>query len=321
MSSKKVAFLDTVHPALAQGLEEAGWECFDFTKLSFDTIQTSLNDIAGIVVRSRFPMDETLLKHANQLEFIARSGAGMENIDTLYCAGRGITLFNAPEGNRNAVAEHALGMLLSLLNHLNKGDREIRQGIWDREGNRGHELDGRTVGIIGYGNNGAAFAKKLRGFDVRIMAYDKYKSGFGDEFVEEVSLTEIQECANVVSLHIPETPETVGLIGDRFIDQMDHPFYLLNMARGTIVSIKALIDGIDRSKILGACLDVLEFEKKSFENIFEEKILQENSFKKLMNNPKVLLSPHVAGWTVESYEKLSTVLLEKILNHYSLSKH
>jgi D-3-phosphoglycerate dehydrogenase len=267
---KKIAFIDIVHPVLIEGLESMNWICDDLTKVSREEIILKLADYSGIVIRSRFPMDEAFLLHATNLEFIARSGAGMENIDISYCQGRNISLFNAPEGNRNAVAEHALGMILSLFNHLAKGDSEIREGIWDREGNRGIELDGKIVGIIGYGNNGSAFAKKLRGFDVRVLAYDKYKTGFGDEFVEEVTLSEIQEEANVVSLHVPQTPVTKGMINKRFISQMGNPFYLINLARGTIVNTADLMDGIDSEKVLGACLDVLEYEKSSFERMFEE---------------------------------------------------
>lgn len=314
---KKIAFIDKVHPVLQKGLESMGWICDDLTKTSRLDIIDSLVDYHGIVIRSRFPMNETFLSEARQLEFIARSGAGMENIDISYCKQRNITLFNSPEGNRNAVAEHALGMILSLFNHLSKGNHEVREGIWDREGNRGVELDGKVVGIIGYGNNGSAFANKLRGFDVRVIAHDKYKTGFGSEFVEEVTLSEIQEEANVVSLHVPQTPLTKGMINKRFISQMDNPFYLINLARGTIVNTEDLMDGIDTEKVLGACLDVLEYEKSSFEKMFEENEQMPSAFKHILNSRKVILSPHVGGWTLESYEKLSQVLLDKIKQEYS----
>lgn len=317
---KRVAFIDTVHPVLQEGLEKLGWECDDLTQMELGEILDLIKNYQGIVIRSRFPMNESFLKHAEQLEFIARSGAGMENIELAYCKWRNITLFNAPEGNRNAVAEHALGMLLSLFNNLNKGDREIRDGIWDREGNRGVELDGKTVGIIGYGNNGSAFAKKLRGFDVRVMAYDKYKTGFGDEFVEEVTLSAIQENADVVSLHVPETPLTMGMINNRFIDQMDRPFYLINLSRGTVVKTSDLMDGLETGEVLGACLDVLEYEKASFENMFSDLEQMPLPFKYILNAPNVILSPHVGGWTRESYYKLSKVLLDKITARYMLNK-
>ena len=313
---KKIAFIDSVHPVLQEGLEKKGWICDDFTNRSKEDIIQSISDYNGIIIRSRFPMNEKFLKTAEKLEFIARSGAGMENIDETYCTWRGIKLFNAPEGNRNAVAEHALGMLLSLFNNLNKGDREVRDGIWDREGNRGVELDSKVVGIIGYGNNGAAFARKLRGFDVEVLAYDKYKSDFGDDFVKEATLTEIQERANVLSLHVPETPLTMGMINSRFISQMDHPFYLVNLSRGTIVKTSDLMDGLELKKVLGACLDVLEYEKSSFENLFADMESMPLPLKYILNSPKVILSPHVGGWTVASYYKLSKVLLDKINENF-----
>lgn len=309
--SEKVVFIDTVHPVLWERLSAAGYDCFDATSLEKDECVAQVTDATGLVIRSRFPMDRDFLDHAHALKFIARSGAGMENIDIPYCENRGIVLHNAPEGNRNAVAEHALGMLLSLFNHLKKGDLEIRKGIWDREGNRGVELDGKTVGIIGYGNNGAAFAKKLRGFDVEVLAYDKYKSGFGDAFVKESSLEEIQEKADVLSLHIPQNNETKFWLDTPFFDAFEKSFYLINLSRGKIVKTSGLRKALNEGKVLGACLDVLEYEKASFENIFSGDM--PDDFKFLLNSDKVLLSPHVGGWTHESYFKLSGVLADKIL--------
>ncbi|WP_066759541.1 NAD(P)-dependent oxidoreductase [Crocinitomix algicola] len=314
---KKVAFIDTVHPILQEKLEAKGWQCDDLTSQSVLELKENLIDYHGIVVRSRYRMDADLLDKAHKLEFIARSGAGMENIDVPFCNSRNITLFNAPEGNRNAVGEHALGMLLSLFNKLNKGDSEIRRGIWDREGNRGVELDGRTVGIIGYGNNGAAFARKLRGFDVRVLAYDKYKSGFGNGHVEEVTLAELQKRATVISLHIPQNAETIGLIDAAFIQEVENPFYLINLARGKIVDTEALMQGLIKGEILGACLDVLEYEKSSFENMFDQNKEMPEAMKFLVNSNKTILSPHVGGWTVESYYKLSAILYDKIAAHYN----
>ncbi|MDX1444713.1 2-hydroxyacid dehydrogenase [Lishizhenia sp.] len=309
--AKKVVFIDTVHPVLWDRLSAAGYNCIDATELKKEECVTQVTDATGLVIRSRFPMDEAFLKHATELSFIARSGAGMENIDISYCEKRGIHLHNAPEGNRNAVAEHALGMLLSLFNHLKKGDLEIRKGIWDREGNRGIELDGKTVGIIGYGNNGAAFAKKLRGFDVEVLAYDKYKTGFGDAFVKESSMEEIQAKADVLSLHIPQNEETKFWVDTAFINAFAKAFYLINLSRGKIVRTSALRKALNEGQILGACLDVLEFEKASFENIFSSDM--PDDFKFLLESDKVLLSPHVGGWTHESYFKLSDVLADKIL--------
>jgi D-3-phosphoglycerate dehydrogenase / 2-oxoglutarate reductase len=273
-----------------------------------------VQDAIGIVIRSRFPMDEDFLKHTQNLKFIARSGAGMENIDEAYCKNRGIQLFNAPEGNRNAVAEHALGMLLSLFNNLNKADREVRSGIWDREGNRGIELDGRTVAIIGYGNNGQAFARKLSGFDVRVLVYDKYKTGFSLGQVEETDLDTIYREADVVSFHIPQNEETLFWADANFFNRFAKPIYLINLSRGKIVRIADLLAAMDAGKVAGACLDVLEFEKSSFENLFDGDMPE--AFQKLLASDKVILSPHVGGWTHESYFKLSDVLADKVLAAY-----
>lgn len=311
----KIAFLDTVHEVLAQGLSELGCECVDFTSSSIAAIHSTIQDFDGIVVRSRFPMNAEFLIKCSNLKFIARSGAGMENIDLDYCNQHNITLFNAPEGNRNAVAEHALGMLLALFNNLRSADAEIRDHKWDREGNRGLELDGQTVGIIGYGNNGSAFANKLRGFEVDVIAYDKYKSNFGNDFVREVTLEELMSRSTVISFHIPQNEETMWFADEDFFKKVYHSFYLINLSRGKIVKIEHLLNSIDSGKVLGACLDVLEFEKSSFESMFDSVNLDEN-FQKLLASDKVLLSPHVGGWTKESYYKLSLVLLEKIKNHF-----
>ncbi len=307
----QVVFLDTVHPVLWDRLAANQFSCVDGSSWTIEEAKNKIADATGIVIRSRFRMDEPFLSIAQSLKFIARSGAGMENIDEDYCQSRDIALFNAPEGNRNAVGEHALGMLLALFNRLNIADLEVRAGKWDREGNRGIELDGKTVGIIGLGNNGSAFAKKLRGFDVRVIAYDKYKENYGTEFVEAVSLNDIQREADVISLHIPQTEETLNLVDEQFIESCHKPIHLINLARGRIVQTQSLVNGLKSGKILGACLDVLEYEKSSFENFFEQEIPE--AFAYLLNSEKVLLSPHVGGWTHESYFKLSNVLADKIL--------
>jgi D-3-phosphoglycerate dehydrogenase len=239
----------------------------------------------------------------------------LENIDTSFCKEKNIQCFNSPEGNRNAVAEHALGMLLSLFNNIVKSNKEIRLGIWDREGNRGEELDGKTIGIIGYGNNGAAFAKKLRGFDVKVMAYDKYKTGYGDHFVQECTLQAIQEQADVISFHIPQNKETVHFFNDEFLLNCQKSIFLLNLSRGKIVDTITLVKGLKSNKIKGACLDVLEYEKSSFESFFDQE--HSEDFRYLLESENVLLSPHVAGWTIESYFKLSNVLADKIIAHFS----
>lgn len=313
----QVFFIDTVHPVLEEQLVDYGFNCIDVTKDNVNELKEKLETADGIVIRSRFPMNETLLQHAPKLKFIARSGAGMENIDTAYCEKRNITLFNAPEGNRNAVGEHALGMLLSLMNKFQKGDTEVRKGIWDREGNRGEELDGKTVGIIGYGNNGTAFAKKLRGFDVKVLVYDKYIDKITDPFVNQVPLEILYDQSDVISFHIPQNEETIYWANETFFETIKKPIYLLNLSRGKIVSTHALLKAIVNGKVKGAGLDVLEFEKASFENFDNEKI---EDFNALISNSKVLLTPHVGGWTTESYLKLSTVLADKIITWHKKLK-
>ncbi len=310
----KVLFLDEVHEVLAQRLTIAGFDCHFAYSEDRETCKSLAVDADGIVIRSRFRMDASFLESTKKLKFIARSGAGMENIDEAYCEERNIYLFNAPEGNRNAVGEHALGMLLALFNKLAQGDRQIRDGKWDREGNRGVELDGKTVGIIGYGNNGAAFAKKLRGFDVKVFAFDKYKKAFDSDWVRESSMNDLFLNSDIISLHIPQTDETISLIDENFINSMEKPFYLVNLSRGKIVKTEALVNGLKSGKILGACLDVLEYEKSCFESFFEQELPE--AFKYLLNSERVILSPHVGGWTIESYFKLSDVLADKILSWY-----
>jgi D-3-phosphoglycerate dehydrogenase len=307
----KVVFLDSVHPILWERLEKAGYQCIDLSTADKSDCISGIKDCTGIVIRSRFTMNEEFLQFSPNLKFIARSGAGMENIDTAYCEQRGIQLHNAPEGNRNAVGEHALGMLLSLLNKLHSADKEVRSGKWDREGNRGWELDGKTVGIIGYGNNGSAFAKKLRGFDIKLMAFDKYKTGFGDHFVMESTLDAILMQADIISFHIPQNEETMWMVNESFINKVQNPVWLLNLSRGKIVQTSSLVKALKNGKILGAGLDVLEYEKSSFESFFEQEL--PSDFKYLLEADNVILTPHVGGWTHESYFKLSNVLADKIL--------
>lgn len=311
----KVLFIDTVHDILQERLEQLGVECIDGTQFSFEECKDILaKNIDGIVIRSRFRMDANLLDSASALKFIARSGAGMENIDEEYCSQRNIQLFNAPEGNRTAVGEHALAMLLSLFNNLKKGDAEVRAGIWDREGNRGIELTGKTVGIIGFGNNGSAFAKVLKGFDCTILAYDKYKSGFGNENVQEVDIETLYKRAEIISFHIPQNEETMYWANEDFFNAVQTPFYLINLSRGKIVKTSALVDALKSEKVKGAVLDVLEYESASFENVFTTDLPPD--FHYLIKSEKVLLSPHVGGWTKESYYKLSEVLADKIEQVY-----
>lgn len=311
MDQRLVIFIDSVHPILEERLTRSGFLCLLHHHTSFDELKQILPQASGLVIRSRFTIDEAFLAFCPSLEFIARAGSGLENIDAQLCKARNIKLYNSPEGNRNAVAEHALGMLLGLLNKLYKADREVRAGIWDREANRGEELDGKTIGLIGYGNNGSAFAKKLRGFDVKVMAYDKYKTGFGDHFVQECTIEAIQDQADVLSFHIPQNRETKQLFNAEFLHKMKKPFYLLNLSRGKIVETNALVLGLKSGQIKGAGLDVLEYEKKSFEAFFDQDMPADFSY--LVQADNICLSPHVGGWTTESYVKLSSVLADKIL--------
>ncbi|WP_430405575.1 NAD(P)-dependent oxidoreductase [Fluviicola sp.] len=310
---KKVFFLDTVHPILSERLIQSGeYECIEAHNWTREQCETQLKDAHGLVIRSRFTLDESFLQFTPTLGFIARSGAGMENIDEAYCEKRGIQLYNAPEGNRNAVGEHALGMLLCMMNKIHTANRDVKNGIWDREGNRGVELDGKTVGIIGFGNNGKAFAKKLRGFDITLLAYDKYKTGFGDDFVIEATLEAVLRKSDVISFHIPQNEETIHFANQEFFDGLGKAIYLLNLSRGKIVETNSLIQSIQKGTTKAAGLDVNEFEKNSFENFFESSHNEELKF--LLESDKILLTPHVGGWSEESYYKLSSVLADKILD-------
>jgi len=306
----KILHLDSNHPLLLNKLKDLGFINHEDYVSSKEEIEHKIQDYHGIIIRSRFTINKTFLDKATQLKFIGRVGAGMENIDSDYAKEKGLYLISAPEGNRNAVAEHTLGMLLSLFNKLNKADAEVKQGIWNREDNRGLELDGKTVGIIGYGNMGKAFAKKLRGFEVEVICFD-IKDDVGNDNCTQVSLLEFQERVDVVSLHTPETLLTLNMINTDFINQFKKPFWLLNTARGKSVVVKDLVKVLKSEKILGAGLDVLEYEKSSFENLFENSSFP-SAFEYLIKAENVILSPHVAGWTVESKIKLAQTIVEKI---------
>lgn len=305
----KILHLDTNHPLLINQLQELGFTNHEDYTSSKKDIEAKISEYNGIILRSRFSIDKQFLDAATNLKFIGRVGAGLENIDCDYAISKGIELIAAPEGNRNAVGEHALGMLLSLFNKLNKADREVRTGKWLREDNRGIELDGRTVGLIGYGNMGKAFAKKLRGFDVVVLCYD-IKENVGDANAKQVSLKEFQEKVEVVSLHTPQTPLTLGMINTQFINAFKNPFWFINTARGKSVVTKDLVSAIKSGKILGAGLDVLEYEKSSFEDMFTSSMPE--PFQYLIQAENVLLTPHVAGWTIESKEKLAQTIVDKI---------
>lgn len=310
----KILHIDSNHTLLWEQLEQAGFQNeADFTS-SKQEIGAKIHNYHGIVIRSRFKIDQTFLDKASNLQFIARVGAGLESIDCEYAMQRGIHLIAAPEGNANAVGEQAIGMLLSLFNQLNKANNEVKSGQWIREGNRGHELEGKTIGIIGYGNMGKSFAKKLRGFDVTVLCYDILPN-VGDENATQVSLAELQEQADVISLHTPWTPQTDKMINSEFINQFKKPFWFINTARGNSVVTEDLVEALKGGKILGAGLDVLEYEKGSFETLFEGE--KPAAFAYLLQADNVLLTPHIAGWTVESHQKLAQTIVDKIKALYS----
>ncbi len=306
----KILHLDSNHSLLINQLNAIGYiNDKDYTS-SKKEIEEKIHSYDGLVIRSRFSIDKHFLDKAKNLKFIARVGAGLENIDCVYAQKNSIELIAAPEGNRNAVGEHALAMLLSLFNKLNKADKEVKSGKWLREDNRGIELDGKTVGLIGYGNMGKAFAKKLRGFDVDVLCYD-IQQNVGDENCQQVSLKELQEKADILSLHTPQTPLTIQMINQEFIHQFKKSFWLINTARGKSIVTKDIVSALKSKKILGVGLDVLEYEKSSFEELFSDDNLPD-AFQYLINSENVILSPHVAGWTIESKEKLAQTIVNKI---------
>ena len=306
----KILHLDSNHATLIEQLNAAGFENHeDYTSTKLE-IEKKIHNYDGIIIRSRFSIDKLFLEQASRLKFIGRVGAGLENIDCKFAYSRGIELIAAPEGNRNAVGEHSLGLLLSLFNKLNKADKEIRKGKWMREDNRGIELDGKTIGLIGYGNMGKAFAKKLRGFDLTVLCYD-IKPNVGDENCKQVSLENLKQNADVLSLHTPQTEDTMHMINANFINSFSKKFWLINTARGASVVTKDLVKALKVGKILGAGLDVLEYEKSSFENLFSNNKIPE-AFQYLISADNVILSPHVAGWTIESKERLAKIMVDKI---------
>ncbi|MBA3899233.1 MAG: hydroxyacid dehydrogenase [Bacteroidetes bacterium] len=313
---KKVLFLDSLHPYLQEELEKKGFACiFDFES-SIETIAATIGQYDGIIIRSRFKLQKEILDKATNLKFIARGGAGLENIDVAYAEGKGIKCLHAPEGNRDAVGEHAVGMILSLFNNLIRADRQVREGTWIREGNRGLELMGKTIGIIGYGNMGGAFAKRLKGFDVKVLAFDKYKIDYSDEFATEASYKQIFEEADILSLHLPLTEETKYLVNDEYLNNFRKSIWLINTARGPIVKTDDLVKNLKSGKVAGACLDVLEYEAVSFENLDKNQLPE--AFQYLTQSNKVQLSPHIGGWTQESNYKIARTIFVKICQLYNL---
>ena len=311
---RKVVFVDAVHSILKDRLESIGFDCVDATRANQDEFIEEIKGAFGIVIRSRFTLDARVLDNARSLRFIARSGSGTENVDSAYCTNKGILLFSSPEGNRNAVAEHALGFLLALLNNFQRAHIEITEGSWLRKENTGRELSSCTVGIIGCGNNGLCFAKKLVSLGVKVLAYDKYKT-ISEPGVENVALETLYKRVNVISFHVPEKEETISMGDHAFFSRFQQPLIVLNICRGKVVETDSLVLAMKQQRVVSAALDVLEYESKSFESFFESELPE--AFIYLKNNPNVILTPHIAGWTKESYFGLSNVLADKITEAFS----
>ena len=308
----RILITDKTHPVLIEKLEAAGHHCCVVTDCTYESLLEDANDYDALVVRSKIIIDRNFIDHNRHLRCIGRVGAGMETIDVDYAESVGIRCLNSPEGNRDAVGEHAVGLLLALVDKIAVADAEVRQGKWRRETNRGLEVKGHTVGIIGFGNMGGAFAQRLQGFDCKIVAYDKYKpAGYAPSYVEEVSLAELQQRADILSLHVPLTDETHYMVDEMFIERMHKSFYLINTSRGAVVKTAALAKAIEQGKALGAALDVIEYEDMTKDGIDIQS--QPADFRYLLESPRTVLTPHVAGWTVESKYKLAAVLADKII--------
>jgi len=310
----RIIIIDEVHNALINTLIEANYQLNYVPKIKADELKTIVADYNGIIVRSKVKISSELIDLAKNLKFIARVGAGLENIDTEYAKSKNIKVINSPEGNRDAVGEHALGMLLNIFNKINIANTQVKTGIWDREQNRGEELGGKTIGIIGYGNTGSAFAKKLSGFNVKILAYDKYKKDFSDNYVTETNLNNLLNKVDILSFHVPLTDETKQMFNADFIQKIKNNIYLINTSRGEVVDTKDLVAALKNKKIKAACLDVLEYEKLSFEDIYKNNNNAE--FNYLINSEDVILTPHIAGWTHQSYYKISKIIAEKIIARF-----
>ena len=310
----RVALLDDFSPLIQQTLSNWNWQVINGQNWSLKDYKKNASQLEGIIIRSKFPLSKEHLLMAKKLKFIGRPGSGLENIDLKYCKENNIEVFRSPEGNRDALAEHTLGMLLSLFNHLNIVDIEVRNNVWEREKNRGTELKGKVMAIIGYGYMGKAFAQRLMGFEMEVIAYDKYISGFGNSHVEEVSLEEIFQRADIVSLHTPLSTETIGMMNSSLFEKFKKPIVVINTARGKSLVVEDLIDSLNSKKIIGACLDVLDIESSNF-NLNKA---TSQSFEKLKKFNNVILSPHIAGWSYESKEKMAQVILEKIRQNFIL---
>ncbi|WP_080240520.1 2-hydroxyacid dehydrogenase [Spirosoma rigui] len=302
-----ILIADEMHPSLFDLLTNAGFTYVYEPKITRAELMNQLASFAGLIIRSKTTVDAELLSRATNLRFIGRAGAGLDLIDLDTAARMGIRVVHAGEGNRDAVGEQAVGMLLALLTNIVRADREVRQGIWDREGNRGYELGSLTVGLVGYGNNGSATARRLSGFGCRVLAYDKFLTNYGNQYAEEATMEQLMADADVLSLHIPLTDETRMLVNDDLINRFAKPFYLINVARGEITSLSAVVRGLESGKLRGACLDVLENEKLA--KLTPD---QQTTFDYLRQSDRVILTPHIAGWTHESYVRINEVLVRQL---------
>ncbi|MGU3376674.1 2-hydroxyacid dehydrogenase [Chryseobacterium sp. M5A1_1a] len=307
----KILLLDKNHPLITEQLLDQNFILEEDFTSTYDEVCRKIENYDGIIIRSRIPLDKNFLEHGKNLKFIARVGAGMENIDIPAAEAMGIQLINSPEGNRDSVAEHVVGMLLVIMNRLFIASQEVKNGVWKREENRGDELLGKTVGLIGYGNMGKATAKRLSGFGCKVIFHD-ILPGLSDEFATQVTLEELKQSAEVLSLHIPLTSQTHYLIDETFISEMKNDFYFVNTARGKNVETKNLVEALKSGKVKGACLDVLEYEKSSFENLE----IENENLKYLLESEKTIVTPHIAGWTHQSKEKLAQFIVDKIVASY-----
>lgn len=318
---REVLLVDTVPTLLVSKLESAGFKCTEaFDSSLEELILQTESGVAGLIIRSRFRLMADEIARMGPVDFIGRVGSGMENIDTAAAEAKGIRCFNAPEGNSNAVAEHAMGLLLGLLHHIPRSDRQVRNGQWIREGNRGHELEGRTVGIIGFGNTGSKFAAKLRGFDCSIIANDPYVEINEQKFphVTQVGLNELKERSDIISLHVPLNKDTQMMVNDTFISECKDGFRLINTSRGKVVDTPAIVRALKNDLISGVALDVIEYEKHSFEGIRESEMPEDLRY--LVSSDRCILTPHIAGWTHESNRKMAEILVEKIISYYDTRK-
>jgi D-3-phosphoglycerate dehydrogenase len=303
----KVLITAKTHPYLIDHLKEKGYQVLYHPAISYEEAYQLIHECAGLVVTTRIPVDRRLIDRGIHLQWIARLGSGMELIDVAYATSKGIRCVSSPEGNADAVGEHAVGMLIALLRNFRISDHELKQGIWEREKNRGFEIGGKVVGIIGYGHTGSAFARKLSGFGATILAYDKYKTGFGDAYVQEVSLETIFRQADIVSLHVPLTEETHHMVNHKFIRSFTVPVYLINTSRGAVVHTRDLVEALREERIAGACLDVLENER-----IDQLSETERADFHYLLHHPRVIITPHIAGYTHEASLKMAQTVLHKL---------